>query len=232
MPCIIQVLLFITHLLIIYSLIMFSSTHFFSPPWMVDANFIFILVFTSSYFCFILRMRHGLFILSHFIYNVLPLLYTFSSFMFIPHCTYFWAVSGEPTCRAPNADFLGNRPVGPPTPICWGADRSAPERQTADLSAPQQQFAGEPTGLLPNARQPTCRLPNDNLLGSRQVCSRTPESRPVGALTPIYAGEPTCLGSNGRRCSIGCSGSGYWHKSCPEAKVTIRRLCEYFVREQ
>ena len=34
-------------------------------------------------------MRHGLFILSHFIYNVLPLLYTFSSFMFIPHCTYF-----------------------------------------------------------------------------------------------------------------------------------------------
>ena len=88
MPCIIQVLLFITHLLIIYSLIIFSSTHFF-PPWMVDANFIFILVFTSSYFCFILRMRHGLFILSHFIYNVLPLLYTFSSFMFIPHCKYF-----------------------------------------------------------------------------------------------------------------------------------------------
>ena len=34
-------------------------------------------------------MRHGLFILSHFIYNVLPLLYTFSSFMFIPHCKYF-----------------------------------------------------------------------------------------------------------------------------------------------
>ena len=81
-------------------IIYYSSTHylftyyflinpFFSPPWMVDANFIFILVFTSSYFCFILRMQHGLFILSHFIYNVLPLLYTFSSFMFIPHCKYF-----------------------------------------------------------------------------------------------------------------------------------------------
>ena len=81
-------------------IIYYSSTHylftyyflinpFFFPPWMVDANFIFILVFTSSYFCFILRMRHGLFILSHFIYNVLPLLYTFSSFMFIPHCKYF-----------------------------------------------------------------------------------------------------------------------------------------------
>ena len=77
----------------------YSSTHYlftyyflinpFFPPWMVDVNFIFILVFTSSYFCFILRMRHGLFILSHFIYNVLPLLYTFSSFMFIPHCKYF-----------------------------------------------------------------------------------------------------------------------------------------------
>ena len=75
------------------------------------------------------------------------------------------AVSGEPTCRAPNGNFLGNRPVGPPTPICW-----------------------EPTGLLPNARQPTCRLPNDNLLGSRQVCSRTPDSRPIGALTPICWG--------------------------------------------
>ena len=70
--------------------------------------------------------------------------------------------SGEPTCRAPNADMLGSRqvcsrtpdsrPVGSPTTICWGADRSAPERQTADLSAPQRQFAGEPTGLLPNAR--------------------------------------------------------------------------------
>ena len=81
-------------------IIYYSSTHylftyyflinpFLFPPWMVDANFIFILVFTSSYFCFIVRMRHGLFILSHFIYNVLPLLYTFSSFMFIPHCTYF-----------------------------------------------------------------------------------------------------------------------------------------------
>ena len=70
--------------------------------------------------------------------------------------------SGEPTCRSPNADMLGNRqvcsrtpdsrPVGSPTTIFWGADRSAPERQTADLSAPQRQFAGEPTGLLPNAR--------------------------------------------------------------------------------
>ena len=90
MPCIIQVLLFITHLLIIYSLVLlFSHQPIFFPPWMVDANFIFILVFTSSYFCFILRMRHGLFILSHFVYNVLPLLYTFSSFMFIPHCKYF-----------------------------------------------------------------------------------------------------------------------------------------------
>ena len=87
-----------------------------------------------------------------------------------------------------------------------------------DLSAPQRQFAGEPTGLLPNARQPSCRLPNDNLLGSRQVCSRTPDSRAVGSPTTIcwgadtsaperqiadlsvpyrrYAGEPTCLGSN------------------------------------
>ena len=70
--------------------------------------------------------------------------------------------SGEPTCRAPNADMLGSRqvcsrtpdsrPVGSPTTICWGADRSAPERQTADLSEAQRQFAGEPTGLLPNAR--------------------------------------------------------------------------------
>ena len=76
---------------IYYSFIhlLFSHQPIFFPPWMVDANFIFILVFTSSYFCFILRMRHGLFILSHFIYNVLPLLYTFSSFMFIPHCKYF-----------------------------------------------------------------------------------------------------------------------------------------------
>ena len=49
---------------------------------MVDANFIFILVFVSSYFCLILRMRHGLFFILFFklfIYNVLPLLYTFSS---------------------------------------------------------------------------------------------------------------------------------------------------------
>ena len=79
--------------------------------------------------------------------------------------------SGEPTCRSPNADMLGSRqvcsrtpdsrPVGSPTTICWGADRSAPERQIADLSVPQRR----------------------------------------------YAGEPTCLGYNGRRCSIGCSGS-------------------------
>ena len=27
---------------------------------------------------------------------------------------YQKAVSGEPTCRAPNGNFLGNRPVGPP----------------------------------------------------------------------------------------------------------------------
>ena len=51
-------------------IIYYSSTHylftyyflinpFFFQPWMDDANFIFILVFTSSYFCFILRMRHG-----------------------------------------------------------------------------------------------------------------------------------------------------------------------------
>ena len=60
---------------------------------------------------------------------------------------------------------LGSRHVGPPTAIFWGTD----------LSVPQRRYAGEPTGLLPNARQPTCRLPNDNLLGSRQVCSRTPE---------------------------------------------------------
>ena len=61
------------------------------------------------------------------------------------------AVSREPTCRAPNGNVLGNRPVGSPTTICWGADRSAPECQTADLSAPQRQFTEEPTRLLPNA---------------------------------------------------------------------------------
>ena len=73
---------------------------------------------------------------------------------------------------------LGSRHVGPPTPIFWGTD----------LSGPQRRYAGEPTGLLPNARQPTCRLPNDNLLGSRQVCSRTPDSRPVGSPTTICWG--------------------------------------------
>ena len=89
---------------------------------------------------------------------------------------------------------LGSRHVGPPTAMFWGTD----------LSAPQRQFAGEPTGLLPNARQPTCRLPNDNMLGSRHVCSRTPDSRPVGALTPICWGAD--MSGLQRRCSIGCSG--------------------------
>ena len=41
------------------------------------------------------------------------------------------------------------------------------------MSAPQRQFVGEPTRLLP-----------------------MPDIRPGGAPTPIYAGEPTCLGSN------------------------------------
>ena len=74
--------------IIYYSSTRYLFTYYFLinplfPPWMVNANFIFILVFVSSYFCFILRMRHGLFFilvfLSYFIYNVLPLLYTFSS---------------------------------------------------------------------------------------------------------------------------------------------------------
>ena len=73
-------------------IIYYSSTHYlfnyflinplFFPPWMVDANFIFMLVFVSSYFCFILCMRHGLFfilVFKLFIYNMLPLLYTFLS---------------------------------------------------------------------------------------------------------------------------------------------------------
>ena len=58
-------------------IIYYSSTHYlftyyflinplFFPPWMVDANFIFILVFVSSYFCFILRMQHGLFFILFF----------------------------------------------------------------------------------------------------------------------------------------------------------------------
>ena len=56
------------------------------------------------------------------------------------------------------------------------------------MSATERQYSGEPT----------CRLPNGNWRGSRQVCSPTPDIRPVGAptATPIYAGEPTCLGSN------------------------------------
>ena len=60
---IIQVLLFITHQLI-FLFYFFSSTHSPPPLWMVDAMFIFILFFISSYFrsvwhpfsCFILRM--------------------------------------------------------------------------------------------------------------------------------------------------------------------------------
>ena len=63
MPYIILVLLFITHQLI-FIFYFFSSTHFPPPLWMVDATFIFILLFISSYFrsawhpfsCFILRM--------------------------------------------------------------------------------------------------------------------------------------------------------------------------------
>ena len=79
------------------------------------------------------------------------------------------------------------------------------------MSGPQRQCSGEPT----------CRLPNDNLLGSRQICSRTPDSRPVGSPTTIcwgadtsapqrqlvdlsvpqrrYAVEPTCLLPNARQ---------------------------------
>ena len=79
------------------------------------------------------------------------------------------------------------------------------------MSGSQRQCSGEPT----------CRLPNDNLLGSRQVCSRTPDSRPVGSPTTIcwgadtsapqrqlvdmsvpqrrYAVEPTCLLPNARQ---------------------------------
>ena len=100
-----------------------------------------------------------------------------------------WAVSSLDSS-------LGSRHVGPPTAIFWGTD----------LSAPQRRYAGEPTGLLPNARQPTCRLPSDNFLGSRQVCSRTPDSRPVGALslTPICWGAD--MSGLQRRRSIGCSG--------------------------
>ena len=139
--------------------------------------------------------------------------------------------SGEPTCRLPNDNLLGSRqvcsrtpdsrPVGSPTTICWGADTSAPQRQLVDLSVPQRRYAVEPTCLLPNARQPTCRLPNDNLLwsrhvcsptpDSRHVCSRTPASRPVGAPTPICWGAD--MSGLQRRCSIGCSGSGYCHRS-------------------
>ena len=69
--------------------------------------------------------------------------------------------SGEPTCRLPNCNWLGsrqvcsptpdNRPVGSPTAICWGADRSAPQRQIADLSVPLRRYAGEPICLGSNA---------------------------------------------------------------------------------
>ena len=59
------------------------------------------------------------------------------------------------------------------------------------MSGPQRQCSGEPT----------CRLPNDNLLGSRQVCSRTPDSRPVGSPTTICWGAD--MSGLQRRCSIG-----------------------------
>ena len=71
---------FFSHRLILY---FFSSTHFF-PPWMVDANFIFILVFISSYFrsvwhpfgCFILRIVYFIlcYLLSTHFHHVYPTL--------------------------------------------------------------------------------------------------------------------------------------------------------------
>ena len=82
MSYIIQVLLFITHQFIL----LFSL-------WMVDANFIYILVFISYYFrsvwhpfgCFILRMVY--LILNYFIlFCVAFSLHIF--IMFIPHCKY------------------------------------------------------------------------------------------------------------------------------------------------
>ena len=93
--CIIQVLLFITHLLIIYSLVYFLINPLFYPLWMVNANFIFILIVISSYFCsvwhpfgcFILRMRHVFFKL----FNLKCVAFTLHIFtMFIPRCKYFF----------------------------------------------------------------------------------------------------------------------------------------------
>ena len=126
----------------------------------------------------------------------------------VPKCPLYGElkeVSGEPTCRAPNGNFLGNRPVGSPTPICWGADRSAPQRpDIADLSAPQRQFAGEPTGLLPNARYPTCRRPNADMLGGRHVCSPTPDIADLSAPQRQFAGEPTGLLPSARYPTCRC----------------------------
>ena len=84
-----------THYLFTY---LFSHQHIFFPLWMVDANFIFILVLISSYFrsvwhpfgCLILCMVY--LNSSYFIYFVLVSLYTFSShivttFFFSSSCT-------------------------------------------------------------------------------------------------------------------------------------------------
>ena len=83
MPCIIQVLLFITHLLIIH----FVINPLFFPLWMVDANLI-LSYFFLSHLTFVQSGIHSVvssyacsmvYFLSYFIYNVLPLLYTFLS---------------------------------------------------------------------------------------------------------------------------------------------------------
>ena len=97
MPCIIQVLLFITHRLIIYSLIYFLINTFFLVNFdFVDANFIFILIFilcltlvqfgihsvVSSYAC---SMVYFIFLKLFYLLRVAFTLHIF--IMFIPHCT-------------------------------------------------------------------------------------------------------------------------------------------------
>ena len=52
------------------------------------------------------------------------------------------------------------------------------------------------------SREPTCRLPNGNLLGSRQVCSSTPDIRT--APQRQFAGEPTGLLLNARYPNCRC----------------------------
>ena len=86
---IIQVLLFITHQLI-FLFYFFSSKHF-HPLWMVDAMFIFILLFYFVLLLFSLASfqlfhpTHGLF---GFMLCYLSWAYAFS-IMLIPHCKYF-----------------------------------------------------------------------------------------------------------------------------------------------